>query len=859
MASKESNHAPQEAAAEDHEINILSQSSDNEIFAQKILDVLRRLRGIDDQQLKEKGNIQGQNEAGVLDACWNFVNLLETLSSSLRQIHKDGEAEALVRVVEQCLEEKSLGGLGLSSTEPLTDVIREMILLQTEAWLLALNSAENSRSWSKPLTSKPPNRRPMTLAQKIFAHHAIGDIRPEGLKVGDVIRVGVDWIVSSEISWVGLSKIFSQWDSFTPWRNDRLWLAGDHVVDPRTYNTPLNRKLIGASDKAAKDYKLTDYKGPNYTIIHTEFVRERAEPGMMVIGADSHTCSAGAVGCLAVGLGAADVVMPLVTGETWFKIPESLNVRFIGEPGLGIGGKDIILYILKELKRNTVASDRVVEFTGPGVKHLSCDARFAISNMCTEFGAITGVFVPDENVSAFIGSRKRKNRKSSSVYFQPDEDAEYAQVCEIDLAKVDSFLALYPSPDNVVPVTEKLGVRLDGCFIGACTTTEEDLILGALVLKVGLARNLPLAAGTRQVTPGSLPIVRKLEALGLLEVYKKAGFRQGAPGCSYCVGMGADQAGSGETWLSSQNRNFQNRMGKGSFANIASAATVAASSFNMEITDPRTFLAEVDMKLYDEYRARSDNTSRTVSRVEDQPPIEYVEPNMNRQSEDQISPATHSTKEAPKALSQDPIKSKVVTLGEFIDTDALAPADILMTANTDAELADHCMENTVPEFRAKVRSGCRVLVAGKAFGCGSSREQAARALLGLNVACTIAPSYAFIYSRNGPNLGLLSLIITDPYFYTLAQDGVPITVELNLRKVYVGKLDSRETEEFSFEMTDMERRLVEGGGMSEAYRNYGKGVFEMLCAPSGAEKGGGAEINDKALTGADGKEKKLDW
>ena len=141
-------------------------------------------------------------EAGVLDACWNFVNLLETLSSSLRQIHKDGEAEALVRVVEQCLEEKSLGGLGLSSTEPLTDVIREMILLQTEAWLLALNSAENSRSWSKPLTSKPPNRRPMTLAQKIFAHHAIGDIRPEGLKVGDVIRVGVDWIVSSEISWV---------------------------------------------------------------------------------------------------------------------------------------------------------------------------------------------------------------------------------------------------------------------------------------------------------------------------------------------------------------------------------------------------------------------------------------------------------------------------------------------------------------------------------------------------------------------------------------------------------------------------------------------------------------------------------
>lgn len=117
--------------------------------------------------------------------------------------------------------------------------------------------------------------------------------------------------------------------------------------------------------------------------MHTEFCRERAQPGMLIIGSDSHTCSAGSVSSLAIGLGVADVLLPLVTGETWFKVPETVEIRFINEPKLGLSGKDVILYILKELKRNTVAAERVVEYTGPGLKHLSRDARFAIANMTT--------------------------------------------------------------------------------------------------------------------------------------------------------------------------------------------------------------------------------------------------------------------------------------------------------------------------------------------------------------------------------------------------------------------------------------------------------------------------------------------
>lgn len=117
--------------------------------------------------------------------------------------------------------------------------------------------------------------------------------------------------------------------------------------------------------------------------MHTEFVRERATPGSLVIGADSHTCSSGAVGALAIGLGVADVAIPVITGETWFKVPECINISFVGDLVPGMGGKDVILHLLKRFKRNTIAANRIIEFSGPSLKHLSIDARFAISNMCT--------------------------------------------------------------------------------------------------------------------------------------------------------------------------------------------------------------------------------------------------------------------------------------------------------------------------------------------------------------------------------------------------------------------------------------------------------------------------------------------
>ena len=176
-----------------------------------------------------------------------------------------------------------------------------------------------------------------------------------------------------------------------------------------------------------------------------------------------------------------------------------------------------------------------------------------MSSVEPEFGAVTGVFVPDNVISDSISRRRCKAHRINSLYFKPDLDAEYAGTYTIDLSKVEASVAVCPNPDDMVPVSKKAGMYLDGVFIGACTTTEEELVLAALVLKVGLQKKLPIAKGKKHYVPGSLPVVEKLRELGLLEVYEEAGFTRGPPGCSYCVGMSVEKAAEGETWLSLQN------------------------------------------------------------------------------------------------------------------------------------------------------------------------------------------------------------------------------------------------------------------------------------------------------------------
>lgn len=754
------------------------------------------------------------------------IRCIMALAANLQRSGHGREAEALLRVAQIATTSPDFGGMGLPKEGEIESSAKSELVFLSTAWLEALNSADRSKHIVMvPLRAKPQGRRPMNVTEKIFALHDVeqkGSVRP-----GQSIRVWIDWIMASEASWHGMLNVYNRLGDPGIFRNDRFWLAGDHVVDPRNMGSPLTQKLVSEMEMAHRTFKLTQFQGSNYTIMHTEFFRERAEPGQLVIGSDSHTCSAGANGCLAIGLGATDVTMALVTGQIWFKVPDVVEIELVGIPKRGVGGKDIILHILKELRRNTVASDRIVEYTGPGCQWLGPDARFAIANMTTEFGGITGIFAPDSITAGYISARNTSSHKSSSHYFQPDEGCEYAESHIVDIGKAEPYIARFPNPDDVVPVSEMIGQRLDGCFIGACTTAEEDIIMGALVLKAGLDAGMtPSLTGKRKVVPGSKPIANFLRNSGLAAVFEQCGFEIGIPGCSYCVGMGADMAGPGEVWLTSQNRNFENRMGRGAIGHLASAATVAASAFDMTITSPQELIDSIPREVWDCYKSKGSLDG--IRRLQPK----WVEP---PESEAAVAyPRSHNTVRSSSnsggvfsqhaKLSNETIKSKIFRLGDFVDTDALAPAQYLLVSKDLEELGSHCLEFTHPQFRHYVKDGHQVVVAGKAFGCGSSRQEAVQSLLGAGVKCVIAESFAFIYSRNQPSLGLLGFTIGDPNFYAKAHTGASIEIDMSRNVV---KVDG---EQYKFKFSDIEKNLTKLGGLTEAFNLYGKSIFDILTS-----------------------------
>lgn len=606
------------------------------------------------------------NPLGIVEA----VGLMLKMSLGLAP-----ESDALSKAVRRTLDPLELVGsnirtvdLGGSAT---AEEFMEVFLHHFEYYLEAINSAEladqpvNRVTSSQQHQQNAQGRRPMGVIEKILTQAGVGLKKPE-VQPGDMICVKVDWTLTSELLWAGMEKTYDQMGRPRPFRNDRLWLAVDHTVDPRTNHQSRQKGLIAKAERFRDEAKIIDFLPANTSIMHTDFTRERAQPGRIVVGSDSHTCSSGSMGSLAVGFGAADVVMPMVTGETWFRCPEVCRINFVGKLPFGVGGKDVILHILGLFKRNTIAFQRAVEYGGPGLKDLSMDARFAIANMTTEFGGMGACFEADEETAAWIARRVHPEHREGGLYFRADPGAQYSEERTIDLSDVRLTMALYPNPDDVVPVWEKAGMKLDGCFIGACTTTEEDLIVGALVLEAGLRAGLrPTSRGKRRVTPGSLIIVKQLERHGLTEIYERAGFEVGAPGCSYCVGINdVDVAGEGETWLSSQNRNFRNRMGKGSFGNITCAAVVAASSFDMEVTDPTSLLKQIDRsRLARLVKSHKDETVFDFRISEPQPEIlSETAPNMLQPNGLFEQPSM----ETPTAARI--IRSKVQRFDENVDT-----------------------------------------------------------------------------------------------------------------------------------------------------------------------------------------------
>ncbi|WP_084204414.1 aconitase family protein [Leisingera daeponensis] len=608
---------------------------------------------------------------------------------------------------------------------------------------------------------------PSTLTQKIVASKSA---RWTSARAGDFLNLNIDWFLSSELSLNGMSVTYDLLSHLPIQRPDRFLLAIDHTVDPVSLiRDQKTMELVRGAQSFARSRGIEAFYDANEAIMHTAFYRNHGLPGQLVIGADSHTTSHGALGALAFGLGGADVAVASLTGSTWLQMPETIAIAFKGTPAFGVTGKDIILRTLKVLGSNTRALERVVEFSTEHPRTVSVDARFTICNMTAELGGLAGIFEPDASVAEFLSSRGRA--LDEAVFFKADAGAEYADHETIDLTNLSPQVAKPFSPDRVSNVDACVGQPLDGCFIGACTTTEEEIILGALVLKAMRARGVaPATTGKRLVVPGDVEMRRRLEYLGLLEVYRHYGFRIGVPGCHLCLGVGSEQAGEGETWLSSQNRNFRNRMGKGSLAWLASAATVAASAASMRIEDPRPYLQHLEQDRF--YSLINRGTAGATA------PVRYTEVGGGRISNIQSR--------TPRAVPSERLAGRVIgramVFGDNVDTDAIIPGQFCNIVDKVAS-GKKCFAFTRPEVPEACAAGQDIVVAGHGWGCGSSRENAAWALAGAGFKAVIARSFGFIHRRNLVNEGVPTVLLDDARFFDALNEDDTLEIDLETGRV----------------------------------------------------------------------------
>ena len=676
---------------------------------------------------------------------------------------------------------------------------------------------------------------PMTLTQKILAAHARNLPRP-WVQAGDVLQVQVDWTIASELAWNGMDRTYAALGRPKLHNKEKFFLAVDHTVDPTTLqHDPRTQKLVQLSQSFAKESGIKHFYDSNQTILHTKFYRDLVRPGDVVLGADSHSSSHGGLGAFSIGLGGADIVVAMVLGATWLEVPEAIAVEFTGALPFGLSGKDVILRTLGLLGRNTVAMERSVEYRGAGVRQLSTDARFAIANMTAEFGGLNGIFEADEVTAAWLAGRADDDDALALAplrTFRADEGAPYAAHYPVDLSDLEPQVALPFSPDKVVGVTKAAGTGLQGLFIGACTTTEEELVMGALVLEAQekLQGRQSSRAGTDKqlVVPGDLTIEENLRRAGLWELYARAGFRVDPPGCSMCLGVASRKALSGEKWLSSQNRNFENRMGDGSLAHLSSAATVAASAARMQITDPRPLLAMVDQDKY--RRILGERRPRRA------PELQLVQPALHLSTQGATQPglqavtaaefdrvkAETAAAKARTAAQAVVVRSRVQRFGDNVDTDAIIPGAFCHLTRLE-DLGAKAFAVVRPDFPAKAAAGARIVVAGEGWGSGSSREQAVLALKGAGIECVIAKSYAFIHKRNLVNEAVPFLLVKDPAFYEAASEGVEVEVDLAAGQARVAGAVFH-----AAKPRKISRALNDEGGIVPAIQRNGVGVFEKL-------------------------------
>jgi 3-isopropylmalate/(R)-2-methylmalate dehydratase large subunit len=413
----------------------------------------------------------------------------------------------------------------------------------------------------------------LTLAEKILAAHT--DKRK--VSPGEFINVRVDLIMANDITAPIAIREFRRLGASKVFDPKKVVMVPDHFVPNKDIASAEQVKLMR---EFCSEQGILYFEAGRMGIEHVLLPEQGLVlPGEVVIGADSHTCTYGALGTFATGMGSTDIAAAMATGDIWMKVPPTIKLVYHGSLGKWVGGKDLILYTIGDIGVDG-ALYSVMEFTGEVIDNLSMDGRFTMANMAIEAGAKAGLFRVDNKTQLYIKSRAKR---SYNVY-EPDNDAEYSRVIEYDVSGIEPQVALPHSPANVKPISRVGNIEIDQAVIGSCTNGRlEDLRVAAKILK---GRKIHPRVRCI-IIPGSQQVYLDALTQGLIEIFIKAGAVVSTPTCGPCLGGHMGILAEGERCISTTNRNFVGRMGSPkSEVYLSNPAVAAASAIVGKISSP---------------------------------------------------------------------------------------------------------------------------------------------------------------------------------------------------------------------------------------------------------------------------------
>ncbi|AXH08607.1 3-isopropylmalate dehydratase large subunit [Malaciobacter halophilus] len=418
-----------------------------------------------------------------------------------------------------------------------------------------------------------------TITEKIFSEHVGREVH-----AGEIIRCNIDMVIGNDITTPISIKAFEESGKEKLANPDGFAIVLDHFIPAKDIASANQAKI---SRDFAMKHNLKNFFDEKDMGIEHALLPEKGLvlPGDVIIGADSHTCTHGALGAFSTGMGSTDISFGMITGGNWFKVPESIKVVFNGKPKEYVTGKDLILEVIRILGVDG-ALYKTLEFTGTTIPHLTMDDRFSLCNMAIEAGAKNGIVAYDEITKEFLDSRSSL-RAEPKIHYS-DEDATYCQVIEIDVENLEPVIAYPFLPSNGHSVSQAVidEIRVDQVFIGSCTNGRlSDFEVAAKILKdKKVARHVRLI-----LTPGTQQILREATKKGYIDTLVDSGAVVSNPTCGACLGGYMGILGDDEVCISTTNRNFVGRMGsRSSKIYLANSAVAAASAISGYITDPNS-------------------------------------------------------------------------------------------------------------------------------------------------------------------------------------------------------------------------------------------------------------------------------